>query len=143
MAYLRLLAGMTLLVGAGLVWQPYSVVTPGSSFDEPAHRYFAAALRRDSVTLRRLVLSEAAVEWGLGAARNHPDALSEWAGFAGRSASFERGDTTVVLFDTPARACPVVLIFVGRVHPRVRDARARCYLWRGWPTDPSAVSVSR
>jgi len=45
-----LLASGLLLVGVALVFalQPYSVTSPWSRFDKPAHHYLGAALRRDT-----------------------------------------------------------------------------------------------
>ena len=143
MPYWRVLLGMATLLVAGLLWQPYSVVERPSRFDGVARRYLAAALRGDRVALKDLSATSGAVEWGLNAERDHRDALTEWTRFGARSASFQRGDTTDVLFDAPTKACPVLLTFVDRPRPRVVGARARCYIRRGWPADPTVIDVSR
>jgi hypothetical protein len=138
------LASLTLATAAVLILQPYSVTSPWSGFNRPGQRYFSAALRRDSVELRRLSLSRAPIEWALSTEHNQRSSLAAWAHHASASVGFTRGDTTAVLFDTPTRACPVLLTFVGPdARARVLQAAARCFTRRGWPEDQSVIAVPR
>jgi hypothetical protein len=139
-----LASGLTLLGLAVLLGlQPYSVARPWSRFDEPGHRFIEAALRRDTMALEQLSASSEAVNWAIQAEQAGRNALAAWAQSGRASLGFTRGDTTDVWYDTPTDACPFRLTFVGRGTPRVVRAHARCYLWRGWPDDPSVISVSR
>lgn len=133
-----LLVGLALLLGV----QPYSVTSTWSRFDEPGDRYVEAALRRDVSTLRRLSVSQQPVDWAIRAELTERSALAAWAKSARASVGFSRGDTVDVLYDTSTNACPFLLSFVGRHHPKVVRAHARCYIRRGWPTDPSVITVS-
>ena len=138
------LASLALTIAAVLILQPYSVTSPWSGFNRPGQRYFSAALRRDSVELGRLSVSQAPVEWALSTEHKARNSLAAWANNASASVGFKRGDTTAVLFDTPTRACPVLLTFVGPdAQARVLQAAARCYTRRGWPEDQSIIAVPR
>jgi hypothetical protein len=106
-----LLMGLALL----LATQPYSVSRPWAHFDEPAHRYLVAALRRDSSGLERLSATPQPVHWAI------------------RTEQTERGTD----------ACPFRLTFVGQERPRLVRAHARCYKYRGWPFDPSVIAIPR
>ena len=55
-AFLTIL-GMVALVAAVLTFQPYSADWPAKTFTQPARNYLRAALRQDSVGLRRLSTS--------------------------------------------------------------------------------------
>lgn len=140
-----LLASLLSLLGLAVVLglQPYSVARPWSRFDEPGQRFIEAALRHDTVALEQLSASPEAMRWAFEAGREGRSALVAWAHSGRASLGFIRGDTTDVWYDTPTDACPFRLTFIGRHTPRVVRAHARCYLWQGWPTDPSVISVSR
>ncbi len=69
-------------------------------------------------------------------------ALASWANSAAASVGFQRGDTTDVLFGSATQACPLLLTFVNQRHPVVLRAHVRCYLGRGWPTDPAVIGVT-
>jgi len=137
------LVAFGLITGLVLTLQPYSVPSPWSRFDEPARRYLAAALRHDTAALAHLSRSSEAVRWALKAEERERAALTSWVNSASASVGFQRGDTTDVLFDTATQACPLLLTFVDQRHPAVLRAHARCYLSRGWPTDPSVIGVRR
>jgi hypothetical protein len=140
-----LLALGGLLVGLALLFatQPYSVSRPWSRFDEPAHRYLEAALRRDSSALERLSATPQPVHWAIRAEQIGGDALATWVNSARAVQGFSRGDTIEVWYDTPTDACPFLLAFVGQERPRLVRAHARCYKHRGWPSDPSVVAIPR
>ena len=140
-----LLALGSLIVGLGflLATQPYSVSRPWSRFDEPAHRYLAAALRRDSSTLKRLSATPQPVHWAIRTEQIERGALAAWANSARASLGFSRGDTIEVWYDTPTDACPFLLTFVGQERPRLVRAYARCYRYRGCPSDPSVIAIPR
>jgi hypothetical protein len=140
-----LLALAGLLVGLAFLFatQPYSVSRPWSRFDEPAHRYLAAALRRDSSTLERLSATPQPVHWAIRTEQIEGGALAAWANSARASLGFSRGDTIEVWYDTPTDACPFRLTFVGQERPRLVRAYARCYKYRGWPSDPSVIAIPR
>jgi hypothetical protein len=136
------LVAFGLIAGLVLILQPYSVTSPWSRFDEPGRRYLAAALRRDTVALVHLSGSSAAVQWALKAEERERVALTSWVNSVAASVGFQRGDTTDVLFGTATRACPLLLTFVNQNHPVVLRAHVRCYMRRGWPTDPSVIAVT-
>ncbi len=122
------LAGV--LLGALLVFQPYTADWPGSGYNEPARRYIRAALHQDSVALMRLSTSDAPVRWALAAARRHPDTLALWERWAEVWTGEQRGDTTEVFVYAPGKACdgePIVLRFVGSgAGPKVVEASSGC-----------------
>jgi hypothetical protein len=140
-----LLALGSLLVGLGflLATQPYSVSRPWSRFDEPAHRYLAAALRRDTSALKRLSATPQPVHWAIRTEQIEGGVLTAWANSARAYAGFSRGDTTEVWYDTPTDACPFRLTFAGQERPMLVRAYARCYKYRGWPSDPSVIAIPR
>lgn len=132
-----LLAGGALILGL----QPYSVPSPWSRYDEPGHRYVQAALRYDTAALERQSASAQAVNWALQAGHSERNALTAWANSARASVAFTRADTTDVWYGTVTDACPFRLTFVGQHGMRVVRAHARCYMRRGWPTDPSVIQI--
>lgn len=140
-----LLALGGLLLGLAFLFatQPYSVSRPWSRFDEPAHRYLAAALRRDSPTLKRLSATPQPVQWAIRTEQVEGSALAAWANSARAVEAFGRGDTIEVWYDTPTDACPFRLTFVGQERPRLVRAYARCYKHRGWPSDLSVIAIPR
>jgi hypothetical protein len=137
------LASFALLIALVLGLQPYSVTSPWSRYDKPGQRFLVAALRRDTAVLKRLSASPGPVEWALRTEQTERNALAAWANSARASVAFERGDSTDVLYDTPTSACPFLLTFVDQTHPRILRAQARCYMRRGWPSDPSVIAVSQ
>jgi hypothetical protein len=140
-----LLALGSLLAGVGflLATQPYSVSRPWSRFDEPGHRFLAAALRRDTSTLKRLSATPQPVHWAMRTEQMEEAALTAWANSARASLGFSRADTTEVWYDTPTAYCPFSLTFVGQARPSLVRAYARCYEHRGWPSDPSVIAIPR
>lgn len=126
-----------------LAVQPYSVRSPWSRFDGAAQRYLSAALRRDTSALKKLSATQQPVTWAIRAEQKEGGALAAWANSARASLGFRRGDTTDVWYDTPTDACPFRLTFVGQRHPRLVGAYARCYIHRGWPSDPSVIAIPR
>jgi hypothetical protein len=139
-----------LTLGIGLVGlayllavQPYSVSSPWSRFDGPAHRYLAAALRRDTSALERLSATPQPVNWAIHTEQVAGGALAAWANSARASLGFSRGDTIDIWYDTPTEACPFRLTFLGQERPRLVRAYARCYIHRGWPSDPSVIAIPR
>lgn len=134
-----LLAGLAFL----LATQPYSVSRPWARFDEPGHRFLAAALRRDTSTLKRLSATPQPVQWAMRTDRMEGGTLAAWATSARASLGFSQGDTTEVWYETPTEHCPFRLTFVGQEHPRLVGAYARCYRYRGWPSDPSVIAIPR
>ena len=133
-----LLVGVALLLGL----QPYSVTSRWSRYDEPGHRFVDAALRSDTITLERLSASPGAVSWALRVGQSERRALTAWTNSARASVAFSRADTVDVWYYTFTDACPFRLTFVGQHGMRVVRAHARCYMRRGWPTDPSVIQVS-
>src|SRR4026209_1629808 len=91
------LLGAVLLGGAVILIQPYSADFPGTAYAGPVRRYLQAAIRQDSVGLRRLSSSVEPVTWALNAARVRPDSLAAWAGQPNAWTGVHRGDTTYVL----------------------------------------------
>jgi hypothetical protein len=140
-----LLALGSLLLGFALLLavQPYSVPREWSRFDDPGRRFVEAALRRDTAALERLSATPQPVHWAIRTAQSERVALTAWANSARAAGGFRRGDTTEVWYDTPTDACPFRLTFVGQRHPRLVRAYARCYIHRGWPTDPSVIAIPR
>jgi hypothetical protein len=123
--------GVVLLVGAVLLFQPYTADFPGTAYAKPARRYIQAAIRQDSASLRRLSSSAAPVAWALHAARHRPDSLRAWASGTSAWTGVHRGDTTYVLvFPTgePCSSAPIVLQFVGEGDDlRVAGAGSACF----------------
>ena len=128
--YLTVL-GVALLGGAVLLFQPYSADFPGTAYAKPARRYIQAAIRQDSVGLRRLSSSPAPVAWALQAARARPDSLAAWSGATSAWTGVHRGDTTYVLVFPAGEPCsqaPIVLQFVGDGdNVRVASAGSACF----------------
>lgn len=127
--YLMLVA-VVLMVAAVLIVQPYSADFPGTRYAAPARRYLRAAIHQDSVELRGLSASKAAVDWALLVARAHPDSLAAWAGRTHTYVTALRADTAEVLVYPAADPCsdvPIVLRFVGAGNrARVVDASSAC-----------------
>ena len=140
-----LLALASLLLGSAflLAVQPYSVPSHWSRFDEPGRLFAEAALRQDTAALEQLSDAQQPVHWAMRAAQTEGVALAAWANSARAASGFSLGETTEVWYDTPTDACPFRLTFVGQQHPRVVRAYARCFIGRGWPTDPSVIAVPR
>lgn len=122
------LAGV--LLAALVVFQPYSADWPGSGFTESSRRYLRAALRQDSVALRRLSTSDSPVRWALAAARRHPDTLALWTRRVDAWTGPRSGDTTEVFLFPKAEACdgePIVIRFVGSgAGSKVLEASSAC-----------------
>jgi hypothetical protein len=119
------------LIGAVIIFQPYSADWPGTAYTRPARHYLDAAIEQDSAGLVRLSASKSAVRWALQTARAHPDTLAHWGRrirvWTGRS----DGDTTKV-FVYPAgdicRDLPIEFRFVGSgKHAKVLEARSACF----------------
>ena len=123
-------AAAALLTLALLWWQPYSADWPGTAYAKSARQYVAAALRRDSVDLRRRSTSVAPVAWALRAARAAPESLAAWGQGGQAWMGKHRGDTTEVFFYPQGDACgesPIVFRFVGAgTRARVVTASSRC-----------------
>jgi hypothetical protein len=123
--------GAVLLGATVFLIQPYSADFPGTAYAKTAHRYLQAAIRRDSVSLRRLSASAAPVTWALEVARIHPDSLAAWAGHSEAWTGVRRGDTTDVLVFSVGEPCsqvPIVLRFVGAGDDaRVVKASSACF----------------
>jgi hypothetical protein len=121
-----------ILLTALVVLQPYSADWPGTVYTEPARRYIRAAMRQDSTTLTRLSTSQSPVRWALGAARRHPDLLTNWKGRIEAWTGERLGDTTeVFVYPYPGgRTCeekPIVLRFVtSGAAPKVVEASSTC-----------------
>jgi hypothetical protein len=134
-----LVAGLAFL----LATEPYSVSRPWSRFDEPGHRFLAAAIRRDTSTLQRLSDDPQPVHWALQTEQMEAGALAAWANSARASLGFPLGDTTEVWYDTPTAYCPFRLTFVGQERPILVRAYARCYKYLGWPSNPPVIATPR
>ena len=127
--YLTVIAA-GLLGAAVLVIQPYTADFPGTDYARPARRYLRAAIHQDSVGLRRMSASSAAVAWGLEAARSHPDSLAAWGGRTETYVTARHADTTDVLVYPAEQRCgevPIALRFVGTgSHAKVVHASSAC-----------------
>lgn len=138
-----MLAGLA-LVGYVLVLavQPYSVTSPWTRWNEPGRRYFDAALRLDTVALRRLSASPRAVSWGLRAGHGERNTLAAWANSARAWMGFRRGDTTDVWYGTATDDCSSRLSFISERSPRVVGAYVSCNFRLHWPIDSAVIDVS-
>jgi hypothetical protein len=127
--YLTVVA-LALIAAAVFLLQPYSADFPGTEYAKPARRYLRAAISHDSVGLNRLSASVGAVQWGLQAARDHPDSLAAWAGRTYTYVTARRADTAEVLVYPAREPCsevPIVLRFVGSGgDARVVQASSAC-----------------
>lgn len=113
--YLTVIAA-GLLGAAVFLIQPYTADFPGTDYARPARRYLQAAIHQDSVGLRRVSASSAAVAWGLEVARQEPDSLAAWGGRTYTYVTGRRADTVDVLVyntEDPTRGVPIALRFVG------------------------------
>ena len=119
-----------LFVTALVTLQPYSADWPGRAFNKPAQQYIRAALRQDSLKLRRLSASDTPVAWALGTARTHRHSLLLWAGRTSAWTGVRSGDTTEVFLYPSGDLCseaPIVFRFVGSGNDaKVLSARFPC-----------------
>jgi hypothetical protein len=122
------LAAVGIFIAVMLVVQPYSANWPGKDYVGPAHRYLEAAIRNDSLAVRRLSLSPVPASWALAAGRAHR--LDPWRGPVQAWTGERRGDTTEVFVypsDVVCEASPIVFRFVGvGAYARVVEASSRC-----------------
>ena len=126
--YLISLVAGAILLGALLLFQPYSVShSSWYVYTRPARAYLDAASRHDSARLRRQSLGASAVQWALAAARFQPDSLALWARQAEAWTGNRRGDTAEVFLTIPKSDCNMVLEFVGPAErARIDAASAIC-----------------
>jgi hypothetical protein len=121
--YLMSLVAGVILLGALLLFQPYSVShSSWHVYTRPAREYLDAASHHDSARLRRQALGATAVQWALAAARFQPDSLAVWARQAEAWTGNRRGDTAEVFLTVPKSDCNMVLEFVGPAERAKVDA---------------------
>jgi hypothetical protein len=122
------LAALGIFLAVMLMAQPYSANWPGAEYASPARRYIAAAVKEDSVALRRLSTSETPVAWALAAGRTHR--LEPWRRSLEIWTGERRGDTTEVFVypvDHACEASPIIFRFVGNgTGAKVIEAASSC-----------------
>jgi hypothetical protein len=122
------LAVVGVFIAVMLAVQPYSANWPGRDYVRPAHRYLQAAIRNDSLAVRRLSLSPVPAFWALAAGRAHR--LDPWRGPLQVWRGERRGDTTEVFVYPSDVACeesPIIFRFVGvGADARVVEASSSC-----------------
>jgi hypothetical protein len=122
---------MAVLVAAVLTFQPYSADSPGRAFTKPARSYIRAAIKQDSVGLRRISTSMLPVMWALSVARAHPDTLALWGRWIRAWTGEKQGDTTEVFVYPGGDVCskePIVLRIVDSGNQaRIAGVRSACF----------------
>ena len=122
------LALVAVFVGAMLALQPYSARWPGTAYAKQVEQYLRAAIRQDSLQLRRLSVSGTPAIWMLEGGRTHR--LDPWQRGMDIWTGVRRGDTAEVFvypWGRPCEASPIVFRFIGTgSRAKVLDVQSSC-----------------